>query len=132
MSGLVTHKGYCHCKAVSWEILAPADLFIDECNCSMCDLNGFQHIIVPRSRFTLLSGKDNITTYTFNTHIAQHYFCKTCGVESFYVPRSNPDGYSINFRCLDRGNVKTYSIQPFDGQNWEKFAGKLTHLSKEA
>ncbi|KAJ2229627.1 hypothetical protein H4R99_008083 [Coemansia sp. RSA 1722] len=130
-SDLATHKGHCHCKAVQWEILAPRKLSIDECNCSICDLHGFQHIIVPKSRFTLVSGKDNLTTYTFNTHIAQHYFCKTCGIESFYIPRSNPDGYSINFRCLERDNVDEFEIVPFDGKDWEKNAGKLSHLSKE-
>ncbi|KAJ1645908.1 hypothetical protein J3B02_005038 [Coemansia erecta] len=128
---LATHQGHCHCKAVQWEIQAPRKLSIDECNCSICDLNGFQHIIVPKSRFTLKTGKNNITTYTFNSHIAQHYFCKTCGIESFYIPRSNPDGYSINFRCLERENVDEFEIVPFDGKNWEKNAGKLSHLSKE-
>ncbi|KAJ2369529.1 hypothetical protein IW150_005133 [Coemansia sp. RSA 2607] len=131
MSELATHKGQCHCGAVSWEIQAPRTLHLDECNCSMCNMHGFQHLIVPKSRFTLLSGKDNITTYTFNSHIAQHYFCKTCGIESYYVPRSNPDGYSINFRCLDRTNVDSFEIVPFDGVNWEQNAGKLAELSKE-
>ncbi|KAJ2786522.1 hypothetical protein GGI15_001454 [Coemansia interrupta] len=131
MSELATHKGKCHCGAVSWEIQAPRTMRLDECNCSICNLHGFQHLIVPKSRFTLLSGKDNITTYTFNSHIAQHYFCKTCGIESFYIPRSNPDGYSINFRCLDRTNVDEFEIVPFDGVNWEQNAGKLAELSKE-
>lgn len=39
-------------------------------------------------------GEDNITTYTFNTGQAKHTFCKTCGVESFYSPRLDPNGYS--------------------------------------
>ncbi|KAJ2397921.1 hypothetical protein GGI23_003371 [Coemansia sp. RSA 2559] len=111
--------------------MAPSELRIDECNCTVCTMKGFQHLIVPRSRFTLLTGKDNMATYTFNTHTAQHYFCKTCGVQSFYVPRSNPDGYSINFRCLDRTNVAKFAMEPLDGQNWEQAAGKLAHLSKE-
>ncbi|KAJ1793419.1 hypothetical protein LPJ59_004729 [Coemansia sp. RSA 2399] len=131
MANLVKHKGGCHCNAVTWEIVAPSELRIDECNCTVCSMKGFQHLIVPKSRFTLLTGKDNLATYTFNTHIAQHYFCKTCGVQSFYVPRSNPDGYSINFRCLDRTNVARFEMEPLDGQNWEQAAGKLAHLSKE-
>ncbi|KAJ2744656.1 hypothetical protein GGI20_002797 [Coemansia sp. BCRC 34301] len=131
MANLTTHRGHCHCRAVTWEIQAPAKLRVDECDCSMCEMHGFQHIIVPKSRFTLLSGQDSITTYTFNTHVAQHYFCKTCGIESFYVPRSNPDGYSVNFRCLDRDNVAEFEILPFDGKNWEANAAKLAHMSKE-
>ncbi|KAJ2547566.1 hypothetical protein EV175_005168 [Coemansia sp. RSA 1933] len=111
--------------------MAPSELRIDECNCSVCIMKGFQHLIVPKSRFTLLTGEDNMTTYTFNTHIAKHFFCKTCGVQSYYIPRSNPDGYSINFRCLDKTNVTKFEIEPLDGQNWEQVAGKLVNLSKE-
>ncbi|KAI8319817.1 glutathione-dependent formaldehyde-activating [Martensiomyces pterosporus] len=131
MSDLTTHKGHCHCNAVTWEIQAPAKLRVDDCNCSICNMMGFQHIIVPKSRFTLLTGKDSLTLYTFNSHAAQHYFCKTCGVKSFYIPRSNPDGVSVNFRCMDRDNVEESEILPFDGQNWEKNAAELVHLSKD-
>ncbi|KAJ2823791.1 hypothetical protein GGI24_003589 [Coemansia furcata] len=106
-------------------------LRVDECDCSMCEMHGFQHIIVPQSRFKLLTGDKNMTTYTFNTHVAKHYFCKTCGIESYYVPRSNPDGFSVNFRCLERDNVEEFEILPFDGKNWEANAAKLAHMSKE-
>ncbi|KAJ1961093.1 hypothetical protein GGI12_003437 [Dipsacomyces acuminosporus] len=131
MTDLTTHKGRCHCNAVTWEVQAPASLRVDDCNCTLCSMTGFQHIVVPKSRFTLLTGKENLGLYTFNTGVAQHYFCKTCGVKSFYIPRSNPDGVSINFRCLDKDNVSEFEILPFDGQNWEQNAAELTHLSKE-
>ncbi|KAJ2764062.1 hypothetical protein IWQ56_001051 [Coemansia nantahalensis] len=131
MTALVKHKGGCHCKAVTWEIEAPAELSVDECDCSMCEMIGFLHVIVPQSRFTLLTGKDNIATYTFNTGVAQHYFCKTCGIKSHYVPRSNPDGFSINFRCLDRTNVTGHTIVPCAGLTWEEIAARVAHLSKE-
>lgn len=127
---LVKHKGNCHCGAIQWEIQAPSILQLDECNCSICQMQGFQQLTLPLRRFSLTRGQDNLATYTFGTHIAQHYFCKTCGIESYYVPRSNPDGVSINFRCLDKATVTSYEIAPFDGQNWEQNAGKLKGLDK--
>ncbi|MGE5819451.1 MAG: GFA family protein, partial [Deltaproteobacteria bacterium] len=86
--------------------------------------------IVPRSKFHLVEGQDNLTTYTFGTGVAKHMFCKTCGIKSFYIPRSNPDGYDINVRCLDT-QPREVVIEPFDGKNWELNAHALAHLSKE-
>jgi hypothetical protein len=110
--------------------MAPADLEATECDCSICRKSGFLHLIVPKSRFQLLQGADHLTTYTFNTGVAKHFFCKVCGIKSFYVPRSNPDGYSINVRCLDPGTVKSVAVTQFDGQNWEQHGPKLAHLSR--
>ena len=95
----------------------------------MCGKSGFLHLIVPQSRFRLLRGEDQLTTYSFNTGIAKHLFCKICGIKSFYVPRSNPDGYSVNVRCLDSGTVESVTITSFDGRNWEQHGGELAHLS---
>ena len=124
-------KGSCHCGAVSWEAETDDDIIIDECNCTMCQMIGFLHLIVPKSKFKLLTGEKQLQEYSFNTGVAKHYFCKICGVKSFYVPRSNPDGYSLNLRCMDRSQFSSTNIRPFDGQNWEAHAEKLAHLSKE-
>jgi hypothetical protein len=111
---LVTHRGGCHCGAVAFEVDAPARLTVSECNCSICRMSGFLHLIVPRNRLRLLRGADALTDYRFNTGTAQHLFCRRCGVKSFYVPRSNPDGYSVNLRCLDRATVTEVTVEPFD------------------
>lgn len=126
-----THKGQCHCGAVQFEVDADDEITVYECNCSICTMTGFQHLIAPKSSFRLLSGKESLATYRFNTAVAQHTFCKICGIKPFYVPRSNPDGYSINLRCLDQSTFKKVTLAPFDGQNWEQSAQQLTHLSKE-
>jgi len=118
--GFVTHKGGCHCGRVRFEVDAPANLFVEECNCSMCTKLAFLHLIVPADRFRLLSGQDALTTYTFNTGTAKHLFCSACGVKSFYVPRSNPDGFSVNARCLDEGSVVSMEVGSVDGRNWER------------
>ena len=130
MTALVTHRGGCHCGDVAFEVEAPARLTVQDCNCSMCSLTGYLHLIVPASRFRLLRGEDRLTAYTFNTGVARHLFCRRCGIKSFYVPRSNPDGYSVNARCLDRSTILHLEIEPFDGQNWEQSAAALAHLSR--
>jgi hypothetical protein len=124
------HTGSCHCGAVLIEVEAAEDLEVYECNCSMCERTGFLHLIVPATRFRLVSGRDALTTYTFNTGVAKHMFCKVCGVRPFYVPRSNPNGFSVNLRCLGRATIRSIKVLPFDGQNWEASAAALAHLSE--
>lgn len=111
---MVRQRGGCHCGKVRFHVLAPSDLTVLECDCSLCRMLGYLHLIVPKSQFELEQGSDYLTTYTFNTGVAQHFFCAVCGVKSFYVPRSHPDGISVNARCLDEGTVKSMTIEPFD------------------
>ena len=124
------YQGSCHCGAVKFEVEAPSTIEAENCNCSICVKTGFLHLIVPLSKFRLLSGKESLTTYTFNTGVAKHTFCKVCGVKPFYTPRSNPDGIDINVNCLDT-KPKEINVVNFDGQNWEKHAHTLAHKSKE-
>jgi hypothetical protein len=120
VNALVRHQGGCHCGKVRFEVLAPAILDVEECNCSICSLFGFLHLIVPAERFKLLQGADSLSTYTFNTRTAKHLFCSTCGTKSFYVPRSHPDGYSVNARCIDPQTIEKMNLHPVDGRQWEK------------
>jgi centromere protein V len=120
---MLTHTGGCHCGAVRFEVDAPADLEVQECNCSICAMTGYLHLIVPRERFRLTAGADVLTAYHFNTGTARHLFCARCGIKSFYVPRSDPHGYSVNLRCLDPGTVATVATQAVDGRNWEQTFG---------
>jgi len=134
MSGLTPswRAGGCHCGAVRFEALLADEVEAQTCTCSMCEKVGFVHVIVPESRFRLLRGADQITTYTFNTGVAQHTFCSVCGVKSFYRPRSNPDGWSVNARCLDEEARPALRLSEFDGRNWETHAAELAHLSRES
>jgi len=121
-------KGGCHCGAVTFEVLAPDAVELVACNCSICAMTGFQHLIVPKDRFHLLTGKRKLTNYTFETGQAKHLFCSVCGVKSFYVPRSHPDGYSVNFRCLDAQDFTSVLTTEFDGKNWEQHIDELPPL----
>lgn len=124
------HRGGCHCGAVRFAFRAPDPVRIQRCNCSICRMTGFEHLIVPAADFNLLSRADALTTYSFNTGTARHLFCRICGIKSFYVPRSNPDGYSINLRCVEPGSLGAIVYEDFDGQNWERRGAELAHLSR--
>lgn len=126
---MTTHKGGCHCGRVRFEVDAPAEVAATECNCSICRKSGYLHLFVNRDDFRLLSGDDALSTYTFNTGQAKHLFCTSCGVKSFYIPRSHPDGLSVNVRCIDEGTIDNVVITAFDGQNWEQNVAKLSPLS---
>jgi hypothetical protein len=132
MSGFTWRAGGCHCGAVRFEASLPDVIEAQSCNCSICERTGFIHIIVPKSRFRLLEGQAALTSYRFNTGAADHLFCLVCGIKSFYRPRSNPDGWSVNARCLDDAEGLDIRIEPFDGKNWEAHAAELAHLSQEA
>jgi hypothetical protein len=132
MSGaMLWRSGGCHCGAVRFEAALPAVVEAQACNCSICERTGFVHVIVPESRFRLLQGAERLTAYSFNTHTARHLFCEVCGVKSFYRPRSNPDGWSVNARCLDPDPTLSLTVTAFDGRNWERHGAELAHLSKE-
>ncbi len=117
---MVTHAGGCHCGRVRFEVLAPARLEVADCNCSICRKSGYLHLIVPADRFTLISGREALATYTFNTRVAKHHFCTHCGIKSFYVPRSHPDGVSVNACCIDSDTIEELSVIPFNGREWEQ------------
>lgn len=131
MRALITHRGGCHCGAVQFEFDAPARVRAQRCNCSICEMTGYLHLIVPSSRFRLLAGAEVLSMYTFNTGVARHLFCRLCGIKSFYVPRSNPDGYSVNLRCVDTAGFEAIEYEDFDGRRWERAGPALAHLSRE-
>ena len=117
-------QGGCHCGAVRFEAEAgePPISALD-CNCSVCRMTGFLHIMVPHDRFELLTGRDDLSSYRFGTGTAKHLFCRNCGVKSFYQPRSHPDAWSINANCLDE--VPDLAVALFDGAHWEQAKANL-------
>jgi len=121
---MIIHQGGCHCGRVRFEVRASAIINVSKCNCSICSKSGYLGMIVPQDRFTLKSGEDSLTEYRFDSGVAKHLFCKHCGIKSFYIPRSHPDGISVNARCLDSGTVEKMNITQFDGQNWERYYPK--------
>ncbi len=126
---MTTHKGGCHCGRVTFEVQGSADIKANECNCSICRMSGYLHMIVSKSDFKLVSGEESLTTYRFNSEVAEHYFCRYCGIKSYYVPRSHPDGISVNTNCLVRDTIDSLTVTPFDGENWQKNIHKLSPIT---
>ncbi len=126
---MARHTGGCHCGRVRFEVEAPANIDAVRCNCSICSKSGYLHLIVSREDFDLRQGEDVLTTYTFNTGVARHLFCSVCGVKSFYVPRSHPDGISVNVNCLDRASIESVRVETFDGRHWEQNISELSPIS---
>ncbi len=130
MSELVSHNGGCHCGVVRFAVRAPARITVLDCNCSICRMGGFLHLIVPAQHFRMTAGEDQLTEYRFGTGKARHFFCKVCGIKPFYVPRSNPDGWDVNARCLDAGSVTEMQVSLFDDGQREASTAAIAHLSK--
>jgi hypothetical protein len=117
--------GGCHCGKVKFEIELASSVTVHRCNCSICRKSGFLHLIVPADRFMLLSGREELSQYRFHTGVARHLFCSTCGIKSFYVPRSHPDSFSVNLNCVDLPETVTVTIEDFDGRNWSDSRARL-------
>ncbi len=116
----IWHDGGCHCGAVRYQVFLPDEVKVTECNCSICSRSGYLHAIVTDEQFRLLKGEDKLTSYRFNTGTADHLFCGICGIKSFYRPRSHPEGWSVNLRCLDPDEFTSINIEAFDGRHWEE------------
>jgi hypothetical protein len=111
-------EGGCHCGAVRFAAELPTEpVPALDCNCSICRMTGFLHLIVPHERFELVTGREALSEYRFGTGAAKHLFCRHCGVKSFYQPRSHPQAWSVNANCLD--TPIDLAIEPFDGRNWK-------------
>uniref|UniRef100_A0A6U4ILH2 CENP-V/GFA domain-containing protein n=1 Tax=Hemiselmis andersenii TaxID=464988 RepID=A0A6U4ILH2_HEMAN len=155
MEDLVEYRGGCHCQDVRFTLKAPRHLVCIDCTCSICAMRRNTHFVVPASRFHLEGASaDKVSTYTYNTHVAQHKFCTRCGILSFYTPRSNPDGVAVTVWCLDKPlpvctkdasgpramdtspmgpDHRTFEVNVFDGDKWEENieASGIRQLSKE-
>ncbi|WP_017669872.1 GFA family protein [Blastomonas sp. AAP53] len=121
----ITVAGGCHCGAVRFEAEVPRTVRLLSCNCSMCAKTGFLHLIVPHADLRLISGGESLTSYRFGTGRAEHLFCRICGIRSFYQPRSHPEAWSVDLRCLDEGHGLATEIEAFDGLNWESARAAL-------
>lgn len=117
--------GGCHCGAVRFQFLGPDQLDVLACNCSICNMTGYLHVTVPHAAFELLTPMENLADYRFGTGAARHLFCRHCGIKSFYQPRSHPECYSINLRCIEGGEAHLGQLQHFDGRHWEQAASAL-------
>lgn len=115
---MIEVEGGCHCQQVRFRCSLPEPpVPALDCNCTICSMTGFLHVMVPHEEFELITGRDALASYRFGTGAAEHLFCRNCGVKSFYQPRSHPEAWSVNAHCLD--HPPALAITKFDGRNWE-------------
>ena len=125
MTEKIEIKGGCHCSKIRFTALVAKQVKTLLCNCSICKLSNYEHLFIAHEDFVLESGKNNLSSYKFGAKKAEHLFCKTCGVKSFYQPRSHPESYSIHVAALDNSSDLEITQENFDGQNWEKAKSEL-------
>ena len=119
-----THTGSCHCGRVTFEVTADITNVV-ECTCSICRKKGALHFRAELEQVHITAGKDVLSIYQFNTKTAQHYFCRTCGIQTFSHSRLAPDKWTVNVRCLDGLDIASLKISSFDGEHWEEAAKAL-------
>lgn len=121
-----TYHGSCHCGRVKFSVTTKLDKVI-ACNCSICSKKGALHHRVAAQQFTLLEGEEHLSLYQFDSKEASHYFCRECGIHPFSRPRIDPQGYSVNVRCLDDFDLESerFEVVKFDGRNWEEAAARV-------
>lgn len=96
------HKLSCHCGSVVLELSLP-DGIVDprRCNCSLCRRKGTIVGSVPLDGVRVVQGEQALRLYQFNTKVAKHYFCGTCGIHTHHQRRSSPHLYGYNVGCLE-------------------------------
>lgn len=102
------HDAACHCGAVQFRVrLADGLDSARRCTCSYCRMRGAVAVSVRAEDLTILAGEANLTLYKFNTGVAEHWFCRTCGIYTHHRRRSDPRLFGVNLACL-------VGMSPFD------------------
>ena len=108
----------CHCGEIKAEIDIKSFDKILRCNCSICKRKGAIMSIVKNEDFKIIKGKDKLSTYKFDSKVAQHFFCSVCGIYTHHHPRSNPSMTGFNLGCVDDVNTfKLNEVPVNDGEN---------------
>ena len=112
-------KATCHCGAVELRVALPEGMATARrCDCSFCRRRGAVGVSAPREGVEVVRGAGNLARYTWGTHTARHWFCKTCGIYTHHRRRSNPDEYGINAGCIEGVNPRELDPVPWtDGVN---------------
>jgi hypothetical protein len=120
-----TYIGGCHCGRIRYSVKADLEGQRNGiCNCTSCTMKGFIHHHVEKGAFDLQTGFADLQLYKFGSLSAEHYFCKVCGVESFYRSRSDPEMWDINVRCLkdpetgEKVDIYALHYELGDGEHW--------------
>lgn len=123
---MINYVATCHCGNLKANLNLPSAISsLISCNCSICEMLGYLHLHVKRSQVELVVGELGLVEYKFNTLTARHLFCPACGIKPLYQPRSHPNGYSVNARCIVGFDLSTVEVIKHDGRNWEASISSL-------
>ncbi|OOE50918.1 GFA family protein [Salinivibrio kushneri] len=113
------HLARCHCGAVVLALTLPNGIEKPRrCDCSMCRRRGAIVGSVKLAQLRVVTGSEQLSVYSFNTHTAKHYFCSRCGIYTHHQRRSNPSEFGFNIACLDGVNpFELENIPVMDGVN---------------
>lgn len=107
-----------------------------KCTCTICARNRLWSFEAGPHRVRLLAGAEYLQDYSFNDHVAHHYFCKRCGVHPYEfvdLPTENRQYYNVNVNCveaLDMDAVMAAPIHHVDGlhDRWDLVPAEIRHL----
>jgi hypothetical protein len=109
-----TYRGSCHCGRAQFEVDADLD-HVRVCDCSICRRRGALNHRVEASDLRILTPLDDLTVYEWNTKVAKDYFCPVCGILPFRRPRTAPDKWTVNVRCLEGVDVDAIPVKNVHG-----------------
>ena len=95
-----TYQGSCHCGKVKFEVDMDLD-HVRVCDCSLCRKRGALNHRVSDSDLRPATPLDEMTLYQWHTRTAKDYFCPVCGILPFRRPRTAPEVWTVNVRCLE-------------------------------
>uniref|UniRef100_UPI003F4F6432 GFA family protein n=1 Tax=Caballeronia sp. LjRoot34 TaxID=3342325 RepID=UPI003F4F6432 len=101
---MTVYRGSCHCERVRFELEATlTELLV--CDCSLCKKRNSQTVLVEQDALSITRGSDALTTYRWNTGVAKHHFCRSCGIYIYHETRTQPGRCAVNVNCIDSPDV---------------------------
>jgi hypothetical protein len=112
------YKGSCHCGKVAFEVDGELEGAV-ACNCSICARKGALLWAVPRGQLRLLTPEEGMSRYTFNNHVIEHRFCRTCGMHPYAEDVTSKTDHTayVNIRCLQDIDLAAIPVEEFDGRS---------------
>ena len=109
-------SGGCHCGAVRFEVLAPEEIEAKECNCSICRMTGYLHLIVDADRFRLTKGADVPWEDEKFIYLAASRTPATAGAARIVAPPRAGKGRIGLKLCLPEGGATEEIFSKRDGE----------------
>lgn len=111
---MTSYMGSCHCGRVRFRVEATLD-HVRVCDCSICRRRGALLHRVQDRDLEILTPLADLSTYRFNTLQATDYFCPDCGILPFRRPRTAPQMWSVNIRCLEDVDLDAIPVERVQG-----------------